>query len=200
MNSTADGREGTRTNQSESVAFTSQPHGYSFSENALSADLRRLTQIKNGWGARSRELAKVGSGIFFSTKFNHVIICLRMWRSKFPSPLGRAVAACFWHALGIGFVLAIIGSAPVRGAEAAAFSIAPPSGWVKSQFFDPRAASGLPDAGSDEHVLLLERQINVRENEMFAHALARSPTGWRRIGLAIICNGCTKPRNHWAIP
>ncbi len=99
-----------------------------------------------------------------------------MWRSELQSPLGRTVAAAFWRALGLGIVLATTGSAPARGAETAAFNLAPPSGWVKPQFFDPRAASGLPDAGSDEHVLLLERQINVRENETFVHCMRQMLT------------------------
>ena len=47
--------------------------------------------------------------------------------------------------------------------------IAPPSGWVKPQFFDRGAAAFAPEPGMDQHWLLLERQVNVASNEVFHH-------------------------------
>ena len=47
--------------------------------------------------------------------------------------------------------------------------VAPPSSWVKPNFFSLNPPMNLVDSSADEHVLLLERQTNVRENETFVH-------------------------------
>ncbi len=47
--------------------------------------------------------------------------------------------------------------------------IAPPSGWVKPQFFDRKATAFPAEPGIDQHWLLLERQVNVASNEVFRH-------------------------------
>ena len=58
--------------------------------------------------------------------------------------------------------------------------IAPPSSWVKPQFFDQNALAYVPPDSIDQHWLLLERQINVASNETFIH-------GMRQI---LRCPGC----------
>jgi transglutaminase-like putative cysteine protease len=45
----------------------------------------------------------------------------------------------------------------------------PPDDWVKPHFFNQRASSSLVDSSDDEHVLLLEQQVNALENETFFH-------------------------------
>ena len=49
--------------------------------------------------------------------------------------------------------------------------IAPPSSWVKPQFFDQNALAYVPPDSIDQHWLLLERQINVASNETFIHGM-----------------------------
>lgn len=49
--------------------------------------------------------------------------------------------------------------------------VAPPSAWVRPQFFDRRAVGQGTEAGADQHWLLLERQINVTSNETFIHVV-----------------------------
>jgi len=49
------------------------------------------------------------------------------------------------------------------------FAVAPPTSWVKPQFFDRQAATASVESGADEHWLLSERQINAPENETFFH-------------------------------
>ncbi len=60
---------------------------------------------------------------------------------------------------------------PGRAGETAAPQVAPPGSWVKPQFFDQAASASLLDSGADEHVLLLERQINAVQNETFVHSM-----------------------------
>jgi transglutaminase-like putative cysteine protease len=48
-------------------------------------------------------------------------------------------------------------------------AIAPPSSWVKPQFFDRQSVLSRPEASIDQHWLLLERQINAATNETFFH-------------------------------
>jgi transglutaminase-like putative cysteine protease len=55
--------------------------------------------------------------------------------------------------------------------KAAEFSIGPTDGWVKPQFFDRQAATTLVDASDDDHLLLLERQIDVSRNATFFHSI-----------------------------
>lgn len=55
--------------------------------------------------------------------------------------------------------------------ETSAFQVAPPASWVKPQFFSRQATSSLPDASADDHVLLLEQQINAGQNERFIHSV-----------------------------
>ena len=94
-----------------------------------------------------------------------------MRQSEIQLPLGRAITLVFRRIFYVGFLLAVIASHPTQAAETAAPRVAPPSSWVKPQFFNQQASPSLLDAGSDEHVLLLERQINAHENETFVHCM-----------------------------
>src|SRR5882757_2879276 len=47
--------------------------------------------------------------------------------------------------------------------------IAPPSSWVKPQLFDRQSAKLQPEASTDQHWLLMERQVNAATNESFYH-------------------------------
>jgi hypothetical protein len=49
------------------------------------------------------------------------------------------------------------------------FAVAPPTGWVKPQFFNRQSATASSESGADEHWFLSERQINASENETFNH-------------------------------
>ena len=51
------------------------------------------------------------------------------------------------------------------------FAVAPPTGWVKPQFFDRQSANAGHESGAADHWLLSERQINVSENETFHHVI-----------------------------
>jgi len=61
----------------------------------------------------------------------------------------------------------------IRGnaADTSAVAFGPPSDWVKPQFFDQPSSADLLDAGADQHWLLLERQINASQNEIFTHSV-----------------------------
>lgn len=48
---------------------------------------------------------------------------------------------------------------------------APPGSWVKPQFFNQQSSTSLLEASADEHLLLLERQINALQNETFFHSV-----------------------------
>ncbi len=50
-------------------------------------------------------------------------------------------------------------------------NFAPPSSWVKPQFFNQQSPTNLLDSGADQHWLLLERQINALQNETFIHCV-----------------------------
>jgi transglutaminase-like putative cysteine protease len=92
-----------------------------------------------------------------------------MRQSEFSELLRRACALRLWHACCAGAFLALV----IRGtaSETPTAQVAPPSSWVKPQFFNQQASAALVDAGSDEHALLLERQINAHENETFVHVV-----------------------------
>ncbi|HTR43641.1 MAG TPA: DUF3857 domain-containing transglutaminase family protein [Pseudomonadales bacterium] len=45
----------------------------------------------------------------------------------------------------------------------------PPHDWVKPHFFNQQSSASLVDSSDDEHVLLLEQQVNALENERFFH-------------------------------
>lgn len=49
------------------------------------------------------------------------------------------------------------------------FAVAPPTSWVKPQFFNLQSTTAGLESGADEHWLLSERQINAAENETFHH-------------------------------
>ncbi|HUA37506.1 MAG TPA: DUF3857 domain-containing transglutaminase family protein [Candidatus Sulfopaludibacter sp.] len=64
-------------------------------------------------------------------------------------------------------------SAAIQGnaSDLSNITFAPPGSWVKPQFFDEQSSTGLLDSSADEHVLLLERQINTLQNETFVHSV-----------------------------
>jgi hypothetical protein len=51
--------------------------------------------------------------------------------------------------------------------------IAPPASWVKPQFFNPQSTFGAYASGADDQILLLERQVNAADNEIFVHSVRR---------------------------
>ncbi len=68
-------------------------------------------------------------------------------------------------------VIAIAGrgvAAEISGGETK-FAMAPPTSWVKPQFFNLQTAATNLEPGADEHWLLSERQINASQNETFYH-------------------------------
>jgi hypothetical protein len=52
----------------------------------------------------------------------------------------------------------------------------PPGGWVQPHFFDQQPSTSLLDASADQHVLLLERQMNAAQNEVFVHSVRQMLT------------------------
>ena len=50
-------------------------------------------------------------------------------------------------------------------------TVAPPGDWVKPQMFNQQSSTGLLDSSADQHVLLLERQINALQSETFIHSV-----------------------------
>ena len=92
-----------------------------------------------------------------------------MRRALSQSELFSRVTAClrlvWWVAL---FTLA----ANAHGAaEGNAPDFGPPSSWVKPQFFDRDALASSMDFVADERLLLLEKQINVPQDETFIHSI-----------------------------
>jgi Domain of Unknown Function with PDB structure (DUF3857)/Transglutaminase-like superfamily len=89
-----------------------------------------------------------------------------MRRSVFHSV--RLVAPRLRQVCCLGFLaVAIQGNASDRSDV----TFAPPGSWVKPHFFNQQSPAGLLDSSADEHVLLLERQINVLQNETFVHSV-----------------------------
>ncbi len=64
-------------------------------------------------------------------------------------------------------------AAAIQGnaADLSDVGFAPPGSWVKPQFFNEHSSTGLLDSSADEHLLLLERQINALQNETFVHSV-----------------------------
>jgi arylamine N-acetyltransferase len=58
-----------------------------------------------------------------------------------------------------------------NASEISAANFAPPSSWVKPQFFNQQPSTNLLDSSADQHLLLLERQINALQNETFFHSV-----------------------------
>jgi hypothetical protein len=63
-----------------------------------------------------------------------------------------------------------------NAAEISSAQFAPPSSWVKPQFFNQQSSTNLLDSNADQHLLLLERQINALENETFVHSVRQMLT------------------------
>lgn len=97
-----------------------------------------------------------------------------MQRSVFYSCSVRIIALWLHGAI---FAMTVHGNA----AENSAVKFAPPSNWVRPHFFDQLSATNL-DAGTDQHVLLLEQQINAASSETFVHSIRQIlTTDGRRI-------------------
>ncbi len=75
----------------------------------------------------------------------------------------------------LALALAIQGSA----AELSTAKVAPPDDWVKPQFYDRQATTTLLDSSANDHLLLLERQVNVLKSETFVHSIQQilTPAG-----------------------
>jgi transglutaminase-like putative cysteine protease len=69
------------------------------------------------------------------------------------------------------FAIAIQGIASDISPAASATKVAPPSSWVKPQFFNRQASRNLLESSTDEFFLLRECQINVPESETFHHTV-----------------------------
>jgi hypothetical protein len=107
-------------------------------------------------------------GFLFSLQTFFAIIRQEMQPSVFHSCLARVIAPRLRRVCGLGVVaMAIQGNA----SDLSSATVAPPSGWVKPQFFDQQSPTNLLDSGADQHWLLLERQINALQNETFFHAV-----------------------------
>ena len=88
---------------------------------------------------------------------------MEMQRSFFYSCSVRIIA--LWlH----GVILAM--SVHGNGAENSAVKFTLPSNWVRPHLFGQFSATNL-DAGTDQHVLLMEQQINAVSNETFIHSI-----------------------------
>jgi hypothetical protein len=72
-----------------------------------------------------------------------------------------------------------------NASEISAAKFAPPSSWVKPQFFNQQSSTNLLDSSADQHLLLLEQQINALENETFFHSVRQILT------VAGVQNGAT---------
>jgi hypothetical protein len=83
-----------------------------------------------------------------------------------PGDFCRPHRVLWWLAF---VAIASLGGAAEPSGGEAKFEVAPPTSWVKPQFFDRQSATANIELGADEHWLLSERQINAPENEMFCH-------------------------------
>ena len=91
-----------------------------------------------------------------------------MQRSVFHSCLVRIIDPRLRRACCAGVLaMAIQGNA----SETASVEFAPPSGWVKPQFYNQQPSTNLLDSSAEQHLLLLERQINALQNETFIHCV-----------------------------
>ena len=89
-----------------------------------------------------------------------------------------------------------------KAAEISTVQFAPPSSWVKPQFFSQQSWTNLLDSSADQHWLLLERQVNALQDETFVHSARQILT------TAGVQNGATLTINfnpsyqsltlHWA--
>ena len=105
-----------------------------------------------------------------------------MQRSAFHSCLVRIIAPRLRGVCCVGVLaMAIQGNA----SEISAAKFAPPSSWVKPQFFNQQSSTNLLDSSADQHLLLLEQQINALENETFFHSVRQILT------VAGVQNGAT---------
>ena len=101
--------------------------------------------------------------------FQSEVICYHrqeMRRSVFHSV--RLIASRLRRVCCMGVLaMAIQGNA----SDLSNVGFAPPSSWVKPQFFNEPSSTSLLDASADEHWLLLERQINALQTETFFHSV-----------------------------
>lgn len=58
-----------------------------------------------------------------------------------------------------------------NASEISAANFAPPSSWVKPQFFNLQSSTNLLDPSADQHLLLLDQQVNALQNETFFHSV-----------------------------
>jgi hypothetical protein len=101
------------------------------------------------------------------------IVRQEMLRSVFHSRLVRFHVSQLRRVCGAGILaLAIQGKA----LENTNVLFAPPSSWVKPQFFSQQSSTNLLVSGADQHWLLLERQIDARQDETFFHSVRQMLT------------------------
>ena len=121
-------------------------------------------------------------GFQFSMQMFFAIVGQEMQRSVFHSRLARVIAPRLRRVCCAGVLaMAIQGNA----SEISTANFAPPSSWVKPQFFNQQSTTNLLDSGADQHWLLLERQINALQNETFLHSVRQILT------MAGVQNGAT---------
>jgi arylamine N-acetyltransferase len=58
-----------------------------------------------------------------------------------------------------------------KAVESSTVQSGPPGSWVQPHIFDQQAAATVTEAGTDQYLLLFERQINAVENETFVHSV-----------------------------
>jgi transglutaminase-like putative cysteine protease len=95
-----------------------------------------------------------------------------MQGSAFHPGLARTIARWLQRAGCLGvFALAFQGIASDISPATSAMKIAPPSAWVKPQFFNRQASLDFLESSADEYLLLQERQFNVPAGETLHHSV-----------------------------
>src|SRR5208282_4223878 len=105
-----------------------------------------------------------------------------MRRSVFHSCLVKIIAPRLRRVCCVG-VMAMASQG--NASEISTANFAPPSNWVKPQFFNQQSSTNLLDSSADQHLLLQERQFNALENESFFHSVRQILT------VAGVQNGAT---------
>jgi len=113
---------------------------------------------------------QIRNGNFISPAIRFVIIVFGMRKSEIQMPVKKNLVRHILRIICFGFQVMLM-PVVIHAADSVSLQVSPPGKWVKPQFFSQQASAGLLDAGSDERILLLERQINARENEIFFHSM-----------------------------
>lgn len=69
-----------------------------------------------------------------------------------------------------GFVSVLMLAICGQGADLSGLNFGPPENWVRPQLFSSQTSANSSDSTADDHLLLLEHQMNAVENEAFFHS------------------------------